>query len=357
MPDNGTDDPSANPEVSALAVRFGARARPGPYGMSAVFEDLRPAAIADGFAAPLPDLGLLAVTGEEAAKFLHTQLTNDVEQLADGEARWYGYCTAKGRMLASFLGWREADGVALAVSRALAEPIRKRLSMFVLRAKAKVLDRSVATVLLGVGGAAAADALEAIGLQAPAPMATARADGLTCTGLASVALDGRECPRWLLAIADERADWIWAALRDKLAPASTEVWRWTEVRSGVARVVAPTSELFVPQMVNFEVVGGVSFRKGCYPGQEVVARSHYLGKLKRRMFVGHLDSGDAPAPGADVMPAAGGEPCGQVVLAAPSPAGGVDLLFESQIAAVDAGSPSVDGRTISLEALPYAIPT
>jgi folate-binding protein YgfZ len=122
----------------------------------------------------------------------------------------------------------------------------------------------------------------------------------------------------------------------------------------VPRVVAGTSELFVPQMVNFESVDGVNFRKGCYPGQEVVARSQYLGKLKRRMFAGHGD-GVPPEPGADVVPAAGGEPCGQVVLAAPDGAGGFDLLFESQTAAVEAGPVAVGGATLALRALPYAL--
>ena len=107
-------------------------------------------------------------------------------------------------------------------------------------------------------------------------------------------------------------------------------------------------------MLNFESVDGVNFRKGCYPGQEIVARSQYLGKLKRRMFAAH-GVGDVPAPGADVLPSAGGEPCGQVVLAAPDGAGGFDVLFESQTAALEAGQVAVAGVTLSGRALPYAL--
>ena len=125
--------------------------------------------------------------------------------------------------------------------------------------------------------------------------------------------------------------------------------------SGVPRVLPATWEAFVPQMVNLEVVGGVSFRKGCYPGQEVVARSQYLGKLKRRMALGYVD-GPAPPPGADVLASDRVEPCGQVVLAAPAPSGGAHLLFECQTAAVEAGGLAVGGVPIAVGPLPYVLP-
>ncbi len=137
-------------------------------------------------------------------------------------------------------------------------------------------------------------------------------------------------PRWLLVVPAERAQAAWQAVTAVAEPIGTADWRRTEVLAGVPRIVPGTYEQFVPQMLNFESVDGVSFRKGCYPGQEIVARSQYLGKLKRRMFVGHGE-GPEPAPGSDVTPADGGEPCGQVVIAAPDPAGGFDLLFECPV--------------------------
>jgi hypothetical protein len=341
--------------VASVWQRTGAAGSVDACGPQAGFAPLDAAGVAAGFVAPLTDLGLLAVAGDEGPKFLHGQLTNDVEHLAPGVAQWYGYCTAKGRLLSTSLGWRETDAVLLTVARPQAEGLRKRLSMFVLRAKAKVADRSDATVLLGIGGAAAAAALAAAGLPAPLPMATASADRAVVVGLPPVRVGETDCPRWLLAVPDERLQALWSGLAGSLAPAASQVWRWTEVLAGIPRIAAGASEQFVPQMVNFEVVGGVSFRKGCYPGQEVVARSQYLGKLKRRMFAAHLD-GAEPAPGSDVVPAAGGQPSGQVVLAAPNPGGGVDLLFESQIAAVEAGPLTAGGAALQLRPLPYALP-
>jgi len=341
-----------------LAALFGATSVADAYGEQAILPSVAAARLADGFVAPLTDLGLLAVTGEEAAKFLHAQLTNDVEHLGDAEARWYGYCTPKGRLLATFAGWRDAQGIALALARPQAGPIRKRLSMYVLRTKARVLDRSDEVIAFGIGGSRAAERLTALGFAPPPPppMAAALTGDSACIGLPTVAIAGSPCGRWLLIVPRDRATDVWRTLSADLVAASSTVWRWTEVLAAVPRIVPATAELFVPQMLNFEVAGGVSFKKGCYPGQEVVARSQYLGKLKRRMFIAHLD-GQEPSPGADVFPAAGGEPCGQVVLAAPSPDGGVDLLFETRTAALDAGAPTVAGAALAIGTLPYVVPT
>ena len=308
-----------------------------------------------GFVCALTDLGLLRVTGAEAVKFLHAQLTNDLEQLAPDAAQWTGYCTAKGRLLATALAWRRSAGdgtpvVFLLVPRPQAEALRKRLAMFVLRARARVEDLSDALALIGVGGAGALPG-------GPAAMTVADLAHATAIGLPAVGETG--LARWLLVVPVAQAPATWQALRAGLPAAATAHWRWTEVLSGVPRIVAGAVEQFVPQMVNLDAAGGVSFRKGCYPGQEVVARSHYLGKLKRRMFAGALPAGSAvPLPGSDVH-AIGGEarePCGQVVLAAPAPEGGVAVLFESQIAAVEAAGVTIGGVPVAPAALPYAVP-
>ncbi len=347
--------PPADERLANLVRRFGAQPAVDPYGMQAQFPPAATQALAEGFATPLPDFGLLCVDGDEAGKFLHSQLTNDVEHLPQGEARWYGYCSPKGRLLSTFVGWRDDRAVWLALARPLAEAIRKRLSMFVLRAKAKVVDRSDTTVFFGLGGAGAAAKLAALGVAAPGAMAVASNDSLACVGLPAVTVAARECPRWLLAVPEERAEAVWAELHVGLTAASSTFWRWTEVQAGVPRLVPGTSEQFVPQMLNFELVGGVNFKKGCYPGQEIVARSQYLGKLKRRMFLAHLD-GAEPLPGSDVVTETGGQPCGQVVLAAPAPQGGVDLLFESQIAAVESDALQAGASTLARQDLPYPFP-
>jgi hypothetical protein len=161
-------------------------------------------------------------------------------------------------------------------------------------------------------------------------------------------------PRWLLVVPASRAQAAWQAVTAVAEPMGTADWRRTEVLAGVPRIVPGTYEEFVPQMLNFESVDGVNFRKGCYPGQEIVARSQYLGKLKRRMFVGH-GAGPEPAPGSDVTPAAGGEPCGQVVIAAPDPAGGFDLLFECPVASVESGPLRAGESTLRVGTLPYPL--
>ena len=349
-------DCAAQPVPSAwhpLAQTLGLRLDEDAWGLQVRSAAASASLLAEGFAAPLPDLGLLTVTGAEALGFLHGQLTNDVEHLTNAEARWYGYCTAKGRLLSTFLGWREDEGVALTVARPMAEAVRKRLSMFVLRAKAKVSDASDARLLFGIGGSGAPQALRGLGLEAPGPMAVSRARGASVAGLPAVAVAGRACDRWLLSVPAGDAVDAWRAL-GALAPVSSECWRWTEVLAGVPRIVAATAEHFVPQMLNLDVSGGVSFTKGCYPGQEIVARTHYLGKQRRRMFLGHLE-GAPPGPGSDVLDAQGA-PVGRVVLAAPSPGGGADLLFEAQIAALAGGPLSVAGAPIVPGELPYALP-
>jgi folate-binding protein YgfZ len=352
--------PSPLPAWTAEAVdRFahavGARVLPDAYGPTlAVGAEALPAG---AFVAPLADLGVLSVSGEEAARFLHAQLTNDVEHLAPGMARWAGYCTAKGRLLSTFRYWRDDAAILLTVARPLAQPLARRLTMYVMRTKAKVADASDAYALFGLAGRQAADAgAAAFGLQVPGEQASASAGGAHLVGLPALPHEagGAELARWLLVVPAADAARAWAALTAAAAPVGAAAWRRTEVLAGIPRIVPGTSEQFVPQMLNFESVDGVNFRKGCYPGQEIVARSQYLGKLKRRMFVAH-GAGAEPGPGTDVVPQAGGEPCGQVVLAAPDGEGGFDVLFESQVAAVEAGPVRAGDAVLAVGALPYAL--
>jgi folate-binding protein YgfZ len=296
--------------------------------------------------------------------FLHGQLTQDVEHLSPGIARWAGFCSPKGRLMSTFRLWRDDSALFLSVARPLAAPIAKRLSMFVLRAKARVVNASDAWACFGLAGDAAAQAgAQWLGCAVPQADAAACAlgsDGLArghLVGLPAVTVPATDAPlpRWLLVVPADQATEVWGRLTAVSSPMSGLAWRHAEVLSAVPRIVPATQELFVPQMINFESVDGVNFRKGCYPGQEVVARSQYLGKLKRRMFLAH-GLGVEPAPGSDVLPASGGEPCGQVVLAAADGAGGFDVLFEARTEALDAGAPrTVDGTVLTVRALPYAL--
>ncbi len=288
----------------------------------------------------LNDWGLIRAQGAEAAKFLHGQLTQDVEHLPEGEVRLAGFCSAKGRLQASFVMWRRGpEEVLLACSADLLPATLKRLSMFVLRAKCKLSDASAELPLWGLAGAAAGGA-------APWMRSINGAEHLQ---LPAALVDGQPVARAL---------WVGSPDTAPEHPAmDLAAWQAMEVLSGVARIVAATSEQFVPQMVNLELVGGVNFKKGCYPGQEVVARSQYRGTLKRRAYV--LTGDTALLPGQEVFSADEPEqPAGMVALAGQL-AGQHVALVEMKIAAVESGAAlhagSATGPLLTLGTLPYEL--
>jgi tRNA-modifying protein YgfZ len=307
-----------------------------------------PAATTATGALRLADWGLLRATGPDARAFLHGQLTQDVEGLAPGQARLAGWCSAKGRLLASFVIWRDGEhDVLLACSADVLPGVLKRLSMFVLRAKCKLSDASAERPLWGLAGATAAAAL---GDAALAPVGSVQVLGdAHLVRLPDSALLGQPVPRWLWASA--------GAAVPELPTLDASTWLGLEAASGVARIVAATAEQFVPQMVNLEQVGGVHFQKGCYPGQEVVARSQFRGTLKRRaQFV------SAPAalqPGQEVFSSADpGQPAGMVVNAGSLPGTGHVALVELKLAALEGGTlhaGMADGPLLTPAALPYVV--
>jgi len=308
------------------------------------------AQLAEGFVARVADLGLIAVTGEDTASFLHSQLTNDVEHLGRAEARLAGYCTPKGRLLATFLYWRSADGICLQLPRELQAAIQKRLSMYVLRAKAKLAD-ATPELTLGFGGQQAEAALREVFGAVPA-QAFGKLEHES--GVLLRLPDAFGAPRflWLTSLAAAEAAWPACA---SLRPAPGAAWQLAAIHAGVPQITAATQEQFVPQMVNLELLGGVNFKKGCYPGQEIVARSQYLGKLKRRTALASVAA--AAKPGDEVFdPQDPGQPCGMVVNAAPNGAGS-DLLVEMKLAALDADVRlgAADGAPLRLRELPYPL--
>jgi len=301
--------------------------------------------------APLTDQGVIRATGEETAGFLHNLLTNDINHIPADGARHAGMCTAKGRLIASFLIWREGGDYLLQLSADILPAIHKKLSMYVLRSKVKLLDASDERLLIGVAGPQAEALLSGLGAKPGAAMSSAAFDGGT-----AVRLDDR---RFVLAVAAASAEAVWNKLAAAAKPAGLAAWRLAEIAAGQPRVVAATQEAFVPQMINYEVpaVGGVSFHKGCYPGQEIVARTQYLGKIKRRMYRARLDA--AFPAGTDVFtPEAGTQHCGALVSVAPAPEGGYECLLVVQSSGMEAGEVHVgspDGPKAAFLPLPYAI--
>jgi folate-binding protein YgfZ len=305
-----------------------------------------PEEISIGGVCRLADRGVIRARGADAAAFLQGQLTNDVARLDEGSACLAGFCSAKGRLQASFIVWRPAaDEFLLSCSTSVLAATLKRLSMFVLRAKCKLSDASEEIAQFGVAGPAAA-----------AMLGTAAVWQRMRHGAGSAIrlADAAGLERALLAVP------VGAEADVGAAPAMTlATWRWLEVESGIVTIEAATVDRFVPQMVNFELVGGVDFQKGCYPGQEVVARSQYRGTTKRRTFL--FDCDTLPIAGQDVYAAgAANEPAGTVVNAAPQPlhAGG-SALVEVRLAALsdaDLRLGSSDGPPLHRRALPYRVP-
>jgi folate-binding protein YgfZ len=319
---------------------------------------LTPTELAVGFVASVTDQGLITLTGEESAGFLHNQLTNDVEHLGQDEVRLAGYCTPKGRLQATFLMWRDEASIYLQLAREIQPPLQKRLCMFVLRSKTKLADATEATscqVVLGLGGGMAEAVLQTW-FDALPTRPYSKVDHPLGTLLRLG--DAFGAPRYLWLTSAETADSIAPVLADKLSVGGNEAWRLAEIHAGVPQVTAATQEQFVPQMINLELLGGVNFKKGCYPGQEIVARSQYLGKLKRRTALARIADASARA-GAEVFAASdASQPCGMVVNAAPNGQGGVDALVEMKLEALEQGAVrlgSADGVALEFLPMPYVL--
>jgi folate-binding protein YgfZ len=296
--------------------------------------------------AALPHLGVIQAQGEDAANFLHNQLSNDVLLLPVGQSRLAAFCSAKGRIQASFVVIKTApDTVLLVMSLDLLAQTLKRLSMFVLRAKVKMSDATGQWQLRGLLG----DSARAV-LAEASPWQTVSADGAHAVALYPAVLGDTQVPRALWLGAPSQAQPPGAEL-------STDVWAWAEVMSGVTLVSQSLFEAFVPQMLNYESVGGVNFKKGCYPGQEVVARSQFRGTLKRRTALVH--SPVALTAGQDVFtPEEPEQPCATVVLSAMRPDGqGFDALVSGTLESQQTGwrTGHAQGPALEMMPLPYEL--
>ena len=300
--------------------------------------------------------GVIRARGSDAVKFLQGQLTNDVVTLGLQQTRLGGFCSAKGRLQASFVVWKAApDDVLLACSASVLPATLKRLSMFVMRAQCKLTDATDALRLWGIAGESAKRLMPdmAVGEKRNATPDAEAGTWLRLPDVGGIA-------RGVLVAAAVAGEARPAALAE--APGiALDAWRLLEVRSGIPVIEAGTVDRFVPQMLNYELVGGVDFQKGCYPGQEVVARSQYRGTIKRRMYLFDIDA-DIAIPGQEVFHSADPtQPAGMVVNAAPHGDGvGSSALVEVKLAALESGSlhlGSATGAGLRRAELGYTIPT
>ena len=276
-------------------------------------------------AIPLPHLGLIHATGTDAADFLNNMLSNDLRGLTAEAVQWTSFNTAQGRMLANFLLWRVEEGFGFALSADITPNLLKKLSSYILRAKVKLAPPEPERALIGLTGPAASACLA----RAALPVLE---DDMRLTAAAGVRLIRINAGLFVIELPASGAASIFESLCAAGAKAGgTADWRLATIRAGLPFVTAATQGAFIPQMLNFELIGGVSFTKGCYPGQEIVARTQHLGKVKRRTF--RLALSGVPATGMPIgtalyAPASGeqaGEQAGVIVDFAPLPEGGEAL--------------------------------
>lgn len=302
--------------------------------------------------ATLDHLGVIHVAGEDAQSFLQGQFSNDITLLDSTSSQISAYCNPKGRMLAQLLIIQTAGEYYLLLPRTILEKTLMRLRMFVLRSKVTLTDLSDEMVCLGLIGAQAGDT--------DIPLPASDYD-VASTDQIFIAKIPASPDRYLVLTPLDKATSLWQSLSDKYPTVSSQAWHWLDIKAGLPNIQTETVEEFVPQMLNLELIGGVNFKKGCYPGQEIVARMHYLGKPKRRMFRLHTKDEGLPLPGEDIYLADGdGQSAGKVVMAQPAESEGTDLLAVIRLNHADSTElrlGSVSGSPLSFESLPYSLDT
>lgn len=315
----------------------------GEVAFQPIRDEIR-AAASQPIIAVLNHVGVIRVTGQDSEGFLQGQFSNDIKLVTPGQAQLTSWCSPKGRVLAQFIVVKSETAYFLLMPRQLLENTIKRLRMFVLRAQVTIEDVSATWHCLGTTNPAQ---------RCPGDFST-----LSKSGITHVQLPGEFC-RSLLLAPDDTLIGGWTALSAGKVLTGDAAWQWLDIQAGLPEVLPGAIDEFVPQMLNLDVLGAVNFKKGCYPGQEIVARTHYLGKVKRRLYKAHLNDADMALPGQDIYP---GQPdsqsAGKVVLAQPSPVHGLDILAVLQCEAAETGTLHLGnpaGPSLQLQSLPYRL--
>ena len=303
--------------------------------------------------ADLGHLGVISVHGKDAAAFLQGQFSNDINQVDEGHSQLNAYCTPKGRILGLFRLFRRGDTFYLRLPLDTLEAVLQRLRRYVLRAEVTLEDATDNFIRIGVTGKDAAQELAAAIGRPPEQVG----DVIHTQDLSLLRVPGRH-PRFeVYVLSFKAAKSLWDTLNVRGAPVGLAAWGLTEIQAGLPNVYANTAELFIPQMLNLQLIGGVNFRKGCYPGQEIVARTQYLGALKRRMYAGRVAANIPPQPGEALYAAADSvQAAGTIVDAQPHPDGGYAVLAVIQINAAESGAlrlGSGEGPAFTPGSLPY----
>lgn len=306
--------------------------------------------------ADLSPLGIIRVSGEDATDFLQGQFSNDIKQLDGQTAQLSSYCNPKGRILASFWIYRHNDDFYMLLPADTLAATLKRLRMYVLMSKVSLEDASEELVCIGLAGPDSELALQQQLGAVPAEATNA----IHHNGMTAIRLPGDK-PRFLIIATNADMQTLWQVLGENSTAVGYQAWQLLDIEAGLPSVYADNVEAFVPQMLNLHAIGGVSFKKGCYPGQEIVARMHYLGKLKRRMYRAHVDTETPPQVGEEVFaPDSGsGQGTGRIVMSSPTSKCGFEVLVVVQVSSAEQGDvylQSVDGPKLDFIDLPYDVP-
>ena len=307
--------------------------------------------------ADLSHYGLIDASGDDVVEFLQGQTTNDIKDVTEHQSQLSAYCNPKGRILANFRIFKRNNHYLLRLRRDLLEMTLKRLRMFVLRSKVELIDSSDELVRIGIAGEQATNALSVLFNNVPDTVDS------FCTEneISLIKLPG-DVPRYEAHGPVQAMLAFWQRLLQADAVMIGEnSWNLLTVRAGIPEIVSATIEAFVPQMVNLQAINSLSFTKGCYPGQEVVARMHYLGKIKRRLYLASVTTNELPQPGQAILTSdENEEKAGQVVSASWSGEGKAELLAVLQIAKAEQAElhlNSTSGPEIVLTELPYKLDT
>lgn len=303
----------------------------------------------------LSHFGLLAVKGDDAKNFLHSQFINDVNKLESDHSQLNGYCNPKGRLIANFRLFMRGDTLYLRFPYELMETVQKKLEMFKLRSKVTLEDHSDDMVRIGFSGRTADKQLAELVDTLPASVnEVVHQDNLTIIRIPGIT------PSYELYADDATIRDIWTRLDVHGAPVGYEAWQLLEILAGMPHITEDTTEEYVPQMVNYQAIEGLSFTKGCYPGQEIVARMHYLGKLKKRMYLARVRSNELPTLQQECFSSQSseGRVIGNVVNVAKHPDGDYAVLVVLQIKEAEGETIHLGSKTgpeLAIQALPYPV--
>ncbi len=304
--------------------------------------------------ADLSHYALIKASGDDVIEFFQGQFTNDIMLVTENVSQLSAYCNPKGRILANFRIFKRNEDYILKIHAGILEPTLKRLRMFIMRSKVELVDCSDELSRIGIAGENATAKLSTLFKKLPKQTD----ESVTENNITIIKLAGT-LPRYEVYGPFDVITPLWAKLENEAVAIGKNSWDLLSIRAGIPEIVAETVEAFVPQMVNLQAINSLSFTKGCYPGQEVVARMHYLGKVKRRLYLASVETDQLPLAGQPIMTGAGnGDKAGQIVMASRSADKNVELLAVLIIDKAENETLHIESNeaaTVNFIELPYSL--